>query len=219
MEKGTAPEKGFSPSARGRGATSICSPQRQASAACQARRRRIVGARGFGVGCAARKLSARASRAALVVMNSYTVEGRRMGERPPSFGTRPWCDVHLQPSTPSQRRVSNAAQAHRRCSWFLGWMRSTQAFCTRAPRCAGCDQFIHRRRSPHRKKTSLLRRAPVVPWHDVPTAASDAKPPSQRCVSRGAGTLMLAISGEEANPSTMRLAVLDVVGLYPTKWR
>ena len=64
-------------------------------------------------------------------------KGHRTGERLLSFGARPWCDVHLQPPTPSQRRVSSAAQAHRRCSWFWGWMRSTQAFCTREPRRAG----------------------------------------------------------------------------------
>ena len=40
-----------------------------------------------------RKLAARARRATLVVVGLHTMKGHCAGERPLSFGARPWCDV------------------------------------------------------------------------------------------------------------------------------
>ena len=137
-----------------------CGLQRQASAACLARRRRAC-ARCLWGGGAALKLAARARRAALVVVGLCSRKGAApaRGLSPSARGRGATCQ--LRPPTPSQRRVSRAAQARLR-SLSLGRRRSTRACCVRAPCRAGCGRLMHCRRALRRREASLLRRAPVV---------------------------------------------------------
>ena len=106
----------------------------------------------------------------------------------------PWCDVPAAASKPSQRRVSRARGALRSLS--LGRRRSTRACCARAvPRWlwslasykGHCDGERPLSFGARRGATCQLR---------PPT-------PSQRRVSRGAGAPALAVSGEEAQHSSL----------------
>jgi hypothetical protein len=67
----------------------------------------------------------------------------------------------LRPPTPSQRRVSRAAQA-RRCSLSFGRRRSTRAFFTCAQCRDGCGRSLPCQRALRRRDVSSLRRTTVV---------------------------------------------------------
>ena len=71
----------------------------------------------------------RARRAALVVVGMYAVEGRCTGERPLSFGARPWCDL---PAAASNSKLAVCEAQVRVRSVSLGKRLSTLASCARA---------------------------------------------------------------------------------------
>ena len=94
------------------------------------------------------ELAVRARHITLVVVGSCPVKGHCTGERPPSFGPRPWCDVPAAASNAKPApRVSRSAGVL--CSLSLGRRRSTRAFSVRAPCRAGCGRTIRRERAPH----------------------------------------------------------------------
>ena len=152
--------RGPSPSARARGATRLLPPPTPTSAACLAWRSRAGARCLWGIG-AAIKLAACAHHSALVVIGLWRTESHWLGERPLSFGARPWCDVPAAASNANQRRVSRAAQARWR-SLSLGNRRSTKSCCLRASSRAGCGQHMAYGRALLRREASLFWRAPVV---------------------------------------------------------
>ena len=160
-----------------------CGLQRQASAACHARRVRLrslsLGRRRSTRACCARA-PCRAGCGRLVPTKG-TAPARGLS---PSARAR-GATCQLRPPTPSQRRVPRAGALR---SLSLGRRRSTRACCARAPCRAGCGRLCHRK-ALRRREASLLRRAP---WCDVPAAASNAKP-AAACHARSAPAL--AVSG------------------------
>ena len=71
------------------------------------------------LGGVARKISSRARRAALVLVGAVTIDGRCNGERPASFGERPWCDVPAANTQPAAAREASAGMRHcARCVAF-----------------------------------------------------------------------------------------------------
>ena len=126
---------------------------------------------------------------------SVPVERRCAGERPLSFGARPWCDVPAAASNSKPApRVTQRRRVGARCLWEEAQHSSLLA---RAPCRAGCARLFLQR-ALRRREASLLRRAP---WCDVPAAASNSKPAPRG--SRGAGAAALAVSGEEAQHSSL----------------
>ena len=109
------------------------------------------------------ELAARARRAALVVVGSYSIKGRCAGERSLFFGARSWCDV---PALASNAKPAPCVTCHaalsRLRSLSLGRGRSTRAFCARAPCRVGCGRFILRRMILCRRKATLFRRSLIV---------------------------------------------------------
>ena len=112
VRKGTTTARGLSLSARDRVATCQLPPPTPTSAACLALIRRPGARCLYGVG-AALEVAACARLASLVVVGLWRTKGHCVGERPLSFGARPWCDVPASASNANQRRVSCAAPACR----------------------------------------------------------------------------------------------------------
>ena len=104
----------------------------------------------------------------------------------------------LWPPTPSQRRASCAAQARLR-SLSLEKRRSAQAFCARAPRRPGRDRGLRRNAAQRQRETSLIRRTAMVPRANCVSSNAKMVP----CVLRSAGAPALAVTGEEAQCSTL----------------
>ena len=104
----------------------------------------------------------RARRAALVVVGLGSIEGRRVGGKPLSFGARPWCDV---PAAASNAKPAAACERKRTraCARCLSGGGAALELAARARRAAlvvvGLGSI---RRTPHRREASLLRRAAVV---------------------------------------------------------
>ena len=95
-----------------------CGPNVQPTFASHVRTCRCGGC--LSGGCAARELAARARRAALAVVGLCHIQKHCPGERPLSFGARPWCDVPVG--------ASNAQPT----------FAPTFAWHTRAHRCTAC---------------------------------------------------------------------------------
>ena len=126
-----------------------CGLQRQASAACLARRRR-VGARCLWVAGAALDLSRRARRSALLIAGSRLDKEHCAGHRPLSFGACVWCDVPPWASTAKLASHVLRGAGARRCSLSMGWVRSILACYAHAPWRAGCGRPMPRQEAPHR---------------------------------------------------------------------
>ena len=171
-----------------------CGLQRQASAACRAahaRRRSLsLGRRRSTRACCARA-PCRAGCDRLVLIEEHCT-----GERPLSFGARPWCDVPAAASNAKPAPRVSRAGALRSLSLGGGAALELAARARRAAlvvvglcptegHCAG------------ERPLSFGAR----PWCDVPAAASNAKPAPRG--SRGAGAPALAVSGEEAQHSSL----------------
>ena len=138
-----------------------CGLQRQASAACLARRRRACALclRGGG---SVRKLAACARRAALDMVGLRPIEGRSPGSRPLSFDARPWRDAPAAASnTKPAPHVSPAYLARMRARDHQG---GGPAFklAMRAPCCVDLDWLTHFRRALRRREAPLLRRSVLL---------------------------------------------------------
>ena len=194
-QKNHAPERGLAHSARARGLMCQLRPPTP-SKRCMSRG---TGAPALAVTKEVAQHSSlllRARLIALVVVGSCPSERHCAGERPFSFGARPWCDVPAA--------VSNAKPA------------------SRVLRCAGAPTIAATREEA--QHSSLLLRARLSalvvvgpcpleghcsgerprsfgarPWCDVPAAISNAKPASR--VSCGAGAPTIAATREEAQHS------------------
>ena len=132
---------------------------------------------------------------------------------PSACGRNATCQ--LRRPTPSQRRVSHAAQACLR-SLSLGRGRITQACCVRAPCRAGYGRATLYRRAPRRREASLLRHAAVVRR----ASCGLQRQASAACLARRRRTCTLCLSGGGAArklAAHARCAALDMVGLRPTK--
>ena len=121
--------------------------------------RRRACARCLWGGGAARELaSARAVRAGCGRLRA--LRRRRAGERPLSFGARPWCDVPAAASSAKPApRVTQRRRACARCLWGGG--AALELSCARAvPRWLWSVSCLES--ATCRREASLLRRAPVV---------------------------------------------------------
>ena len=119
-------------------------------------------ARCLSRGGAARKLAARARRAAPVVVGLGRIQGHCTSEKPLSFGARPWYDV---PATASNAKSAAAREpsAHAPALAVSREIRrSTRACCARAPCRDGCGRLRPYARALHQREASLLRCAAMV---------------------------------------------------------
>ena len=106
-------------------------------------------------GGAARALAARARRAALVVVELFTIKGHCTGRRALSFGARPCCDV---PATASKAQSACASVLVWALGLALSWerRRSTRVSRARAPHRAGCPRSMFFRRTSQRREASIF---------------------------------------------------------------
>ena len=173
----------------------------------------------LGGRAAAFKLFARANPSALVVVISVPTKARRTGGGPAIFDVRLWCDV---PAASSDAQLAAACEARAEaqlCPLSLGRWRSTRV-CARAPRRVYCGQRRTYRRTLHRRKACLLRRAAVV-WcascqrvagcRFAVCEASAGMRHCARCVLGGGAVFKLVT---RARPSVLVVVISD-----PTKAR
>ena len=132
------------------------------------------------------------------------------GERPLSFGARPWCDVPAAASNAKPApRVARRRRAGARCLWGGDAALELAVRARRAALVVVGSCLIERHCTGERPLSFGAR-----PWCDVPAAASNAKPAPR--VSRGAGALRsLSLGGGAALELAARArgAALVVVGL------
>ena len=176
----------------------------------RATQRRRTCALCFWGGGAALGLATRTRRGALVLVVTQSVERRDVGERPRSYGARPWCDVPAVVF--NTKPAPHVTQRRRTCALcFLGGgaarelaIRARRGALVMLGRC-----FVEERHAGERHLSFG-----VWPWCDVLAAASNAKPAPR--VSRGAGAPALSVSREEARyTSFLRArAVLHCVWSY-----
>ena len=192
-KQSTAPARGLSPPARAVVRRASCGLQRQASAACSRGAARL---RSLSLG------RRRSTRACCARAPCRAGCGRSM----PTKGTAParglspsararGATCQLRPPTPSQRRVSQrGACACARCLWGGG---AALELATRARRAAlVVVGRAHKEHCAGERPLSFGARL----WCDVPAAASNAK---QRRLPRSASRAVLAVSGEEAQHSSL----------------
>ena len=130
VQKSAAPGRGFSLSARGRGAACQL-PTPTPSRLLSEKQRTCAGFSCLWGGGAALKLAGCVRRATLVVVGLGPIEECCTGGRLHSLACS--CDATFQLPPPTQRRLPRVQQAHtRRRSLSLGCRRSTQACCARA---------------------------------------------------------------------------------------
>ena len=177
-----------------------CGLQRQASAACLARRTRACARDLLGEG-AALEVAACACRAALIIAGPCVSEEHRTGERRLSFGA----PVVRRASCGLQRQASATCLARRRraCARCLGGggaalERAVLRSCR--VRLVVVGLFAKQGHRAGERPFSFGARA----WFDVPAATSNAKPAPR--VSRGARPPALAVSWEQAYYSSSHLA-------------
>ena len=189
-----------------------CGLQRQASAACHAQRRRA----------GARCLWEEAQHSSLLrvravprwLWSAHAYEGHCTGERPLSFGARPWCDVPAAASNAKPApRGSRGAGAPALAVSGEEAQHSSLLRARAVPRWLWSVRALER--ALHRREASLLRRAP---WCDVPAAASNAKPAPRVARRRRAGARCLWGGGAALElAARARRAALVVVGLCAKK--
>ena len=169
--KGTASARCLSSSARARGAT--C----QLVAPTSSRRRMSLGAGAPVLAVSWEEaqhssLLLRARRAALTVVCPCLKEGHGAGERPVSFGARPWCDVHAAiPNAKPASHVSRGAGAPKLA--VSGEKTQHSSSCTRAPCRAGCGQPMPMEEHCVGERSLSFG---VRPWCSMPPVRSNVKP-------------------------------------------
>ena len=139
------------------------------------------------------------ARAVLLWLSRFMPFRRALRRRRPcSFVAHPWCDVPAAASNATPAPCG-AVQARRR-SLSLGRRRSTRACSARAPYRAGCGWSMRHGKTLRWREAFFLRSALVV------RRASYAPPtPSKRSVPRSACAPALAVSGEEAELTSLLL--------------
>ena len=166
----TAQARGLSPSACCRGATCQLRPPIISRLSRGTRARHC--ARCLSGGGTARELAARARRAAVVVVGPCSKKGHCTGERPLSFGARPWCDVPAV-STKNQPAFAWHARARHftRCLSVGGTAREIAARVRRATLIVVGLRSI----KGHCTEERLLSFGARL-WCDVPAVASQNQP-------------------------------------------
>ena len=89
-----------------------------------------------------------ARRAALAAIGLRGTKGHCTGERPLSFGARPWCDGRAVASNAQPACMWRANKRH--CAGCLSGCGRTIELAARAPCHAGCDRPMHYERAVHR---------------------------------------------------------------------
>ena len=170
LGKDTAPTRGVSSSARGRGATYQLRPPRISGL--------LRGTRECATALAVSREEAqrasllRARRASLIVVGSCTWQGHCTDKRPLSFGARPWCDI---PAAASQNQpVLPWHMRARYCACCLSGGGAVRMLASR-PRRAALVVVGRCTRQGHRTVKRPLSFG-VRPWCDVPAAASQNQP-------------------------------------------
>ena len=157
------------------------------------------------------------ARCLMVVVGPYPAKGRCAAETSLCFGARPLCDVPAAASNfKPAPRCSCGARA-----WTLAVSgdeaQHSSLLCVRAvPRSFWSVRILPKNAALARRPLLLSERA----RYGVSAAASSAKPAP--CLPHGAGAQALAVSGKEAQHSTLlraRLAALVLVGAFSTKER
>ena len=112
-------------------------------------------------GGAARELTARARRKALVVIGPRTMEGHCAGERPLFFIARPWCDVLDVASNPQSAFAWHARERHYAgCLSGGSVAREVAARTRRAALIVTSSRTVKEKL--HRRKTSLSLRCKIT---------------------------------------------------------
>ena len=106
----------------------------QPTFASHMRTRRCAGC--LSGGGAARELAARARHAAMAVVGLCYMQGHRTGERPLSFGARPWCDVPAAASEGQPAFAWHARARVRHCDGCLSGGGAARELSARARRAA-----------------------------------------------------------------------------------
>ena len=166
-------------------------------------------------GGAARELVEHARHAALIVMVLCPMNSHRTGERPLSFGARPWCDI---PAASSQRTAGSqvTCPGAQLCSLSLGKCAALE-LVARALRAALVAVSIRLTKIHYADKRHLP--FDERPWCDAPAATSQQTQPAvawharacdcARCLwGRGAALEFAARA---------RRAALAMVGTRPTR--
>ena len=129
-------------------------------------------------------------------------KGLCAGERPLSFGARPWCDVLAAASNANTKTALRVTQRRRAgARYFGGRMRSARAFCARTPCYASRDRLTSFKVALRQREDSLDCRTNVVRRTSC----------GARCLWGEGAALELAARAHHA--------ALIVVGLGPIKWR
>ena len=192
--KGTAPARGLSPLARGRGATCQLRPPTPS----QRRVSRSARAPALAVSREEAQHSSllRARAVPRWLWLAYAVE-RALRRREASLLRR--AAVVRRASCGLQRQASAACHARARLrSLSLGRRRSTRACYARAPCRAGCGRSMPLEETLRRREASLLRRAAVVR-----RASCGLQRQASFRVERSAARPALAVFGEEAQHSSL----------------